>query len=65
MIFNGADKGRLNANDALPGISLGLKKKEKTFEGVVSVDTHSMLILSGAFQIETVSVLNVNGSGSE
>jgi len=65
VIFNGIDKGSLNANGAPAGISLGLQKKEKTFEGVVSVDPKSMLILSGAFQIETVSVLNINGSGSE
>jgi len=65
VIFNDSDKGSINAEGAPAGISLGLQKKQKTFEGTVSVDRKSMLLLSGTFQIETVSVLNINGSGSE
>jgi hypothetical protein len=65
ILFNDSNKGSLNANGAPAGMSLGLQKKQTTYEGSVTVDRKSMLILSGMFQIEAISVLNINGSGTD
>ncbi len=65
VIYNDTDKGTLNANGAPAGMSFGLQRKQRTFDGFIFIDRRSMLILKGTFQIETVSVLNINGSGSE
>jgi len=57
--------GQLNAQGAPDGLMLGLKKKQKTFEGVLQVEAQSLLILNGTLKAETISELSVNGDTSE
>ncbi|TWJ01441.1 hypothetical protein JN11_01592 [Mucilaginibacter frigoritolerans] len=56
---------QLNAQGAPDGLMLGLKKRQKTFEGALQIDAKSMLILNGTFKTETISDLSVNGDTSE
>jgi hypothetical protein len=55
----------VNAEGAPAGISLGLSKKQKTYDGVFYVNAKTMFILSGVFKLETISGLSLNGGSSE
>ncbi|WP_184549802.1 hypothetical protein [Mucilaginibacter sp. FT3.2] len=55
----------MNAEGAPSGMSLGIKTKQKTFDGTVNVDIKTGLITEGKFQTETILDLALNGEASE
>lgn len=63
-IVKAAQKG-LSAEGAPAGMSLGLTPKQKAFDGTLTIDTSTGLVLSGKFQIETTSELAINGEQAE
>jgi hypothetical protein len=60
-----SEQKSLNAEGAPSGMSLGLKTKQKTFDGTININIKTGLITEGKFQTETISDLSLNGEASE